>query len=212
MKKQVITAALLGLTAAAGAAHAETRDGWYGGGTVGRSMQKIGSSGLDSAFGAQGLVSSSTMDSSGKTSYSLFVGNRLNEFFAVEGGYVNLGRFGYTSAVTLPAADTVSGHFQARGIDFAALGYFPISRRFSAYLKFGMAYLDARLDASSTGAVTVDGGHKRNLNPLFGTGISYDITRNISLRAGWDRFLNVGGPSTGKGAIDQFAGGITVHF
>jgi OmpA-OmpF porin, OOP family len=211
-KKQAIIAAWLGMAAVAGAAHAETRDGWYGGVSLGHSVTRLGGADIDHVFSSQNLTSSSTIEKT-KTSYALAVGYRLNEFFAAEMGYVNLGRFAYTSTVTAPAADTVSGHYLARGFSFAGIGYIPLSRKWSAYLKAGTAYLDARRDANSTGAVAVHGAHKRDFDPLCGLGLTYDLTRNFSLRGGWDRYWHVGDVvSTGRGNIDQYTIGVTFHF
>jgi opacity protein-like surface antigen len=50
------------------------------------------------------------------------------------------------------------------------------------------------------------------MDPLLGAGVSYDVSRNISLRGEWDRFFRVGDSSTGRGDIDQFTVGVAYKF
>jgi OmpA-OmpF porin, OOP family len=212
MNRKAITAVAIGLGAAcASAAHAAGGPGWYGGVSLGRSVEQLGGGAIDGALANQGLASSSSLDHHG-TSYNLFAGYEINPNFAVEGGYVNLGRFDFSSAVAAPAADTVSGRYEAKGVDAAAVGILPFADKWSAFGKAGLLYAKTSLDAESTGAVAVSGANHWGTSPLLGAGIGYDLTRNVSLRAEWDRYFSVGDSSTGKGDIDQYTVGVAYRF
>ena len=216
MKKRLITAAFAGLaTLAAGGASAADRDGyndgWYGGLRLGRTTENLGGGAIDSALGNQGLAGASALDHRA-TGWGLFAGYQVNRNFALEGGYDQLGRFNYSSAVSSPAADTVSGRFDAHAFDLSAVGILPIAPGWSAFGKAGIAYSEAKLDAGSTGAVAVSSQHHWSTEPLLGGGISVDVTRNVFVRAEWDRFLHVGDSNTGRGDIDMYTVGVGYHF
>ena len=211
-KAIAITVATL-LGAGVTAAQAAGNQGWYGGLDLGRSSQHLGGGQIDGALGQQGLTSSSSMDDHA-TTWGLFGGYQFNPYFAVEGGYVNLGKFDYSSTVSSPAADTVNGHFGVQGVDAAAGGLLPFGDRqqWAAYGKAGLLYAKSTLDASSTGAVAVNSVDHWDTSPLLGAGINYDLTRKVALRAEYDRYFKVGEASVGKGDIDAFTARVVYHF
>lgn len=209
-KAIVISLAMFGVTSVTGA-QAAGNEGWYGGLDVGRSSQHLGSGQIDGALGQQGLVSSSSMDDHA-TAWGLFGGYQFTPHFAVEGGYVNLGKFDYSSTVSSPAADTVSGHFSVQGVDAAAVGLLPFGEQWAAYAKAGLLYAKSKLDASSTGAVAVSSVDHWDTSPLLGAGINYDLTRKVALRAEYDRYFKVGEASVGKGDIDALTARVVYRF
>ena len=210
-RKAIIT--LVTLLGAAGAASAEAagNEGWYGGLDLGRSQQRLGGGEIDSALGQQGLTSSTSLDKNA-TTWGLSGGYQFNPNFAVEGGYLNLGKFDYSSTVSSPAADTVTGHYGVQGVDAAAVGILPFHEQWSAYGKAGLLYAKTTLDASSTGAVAVNQVNHWDTSPLLGAGISYDLTRKVALRAEVDRYFRVGESSVGRGDIDTFTAGVLYRF
>jgi opacity protein-like surface antigen len=46
----------------------------------------------------------------------------------------------------------------------------------------------------------------------FGIGASYSFTRNLALRAEFERFLDVGDSDTGEGDVDLISIGVTFRF
>jgi OOP family OmpA-OmpF porin len=212
MKRKAIRIAVATLLGAAAAgAQAAGNEGWYGGLDLGRSTQHLGGGQIDGALGQQGLASSSSLDDHG-TAWGLFAGYQFNPYFAVEGGYLNLGKFDYSSTVSSPAADTVSGHLGVQGVDAAAVGLLPFGKQWAAYGKAGLLYAKSTLDASSTGAVAVSDADHWSTSPLLGAGINYDLTRNVALRGEYDRYFKVGDTTTGKGDIDAFTARVVYRF
>jgi len=212
MNSKTIIAAAVGLGAAcASSAQAASGAGWYGGASLGRGVEQLGGGAIDGALANQGLAASSSLEHHA-TSYNLFAGYQFTPHFAVEGGYVHLGKFNFSSAVSAPAADSVSGRYEANGIDAAAVGILPFADKWSAFGKAGLLYAKTSLEAGSTGAVAVSDAHHWSTSPLLGAGVGYSLTRNVELRAEWDRYFSVGDSSTGKGDIDQYTIGVAYRF
>jgi len=211
-RKAIISLATIAGALAASGAQAAGVNGWYGGAALGGSQQHFGGGQVDDALGNQGLTSSSSIDRSAGT-LNLFGGYQFNPNFALEGGYVNLGKFSYSSSVSSPAMDTVNGHLGVQGADLAALGLLPLNEQWSLYGKAGALYAKTKLDASSGGAVAVSDESHTGTSPLLGAGLNYDLTRKVALRGEWDRYFRVGDSSTtGRGDIDQFTAGVVYRF
>ena len=78
--------------------------GWTGGLSVGQSRAKIDNERITNQLLGAGFTSESIIDDSRDDfAYKIFGGYKFNKFFAVEGGYFNLGQFGYT-VTTVPGA------------------------------------------------------------------------------------------------------------
>jgi OOP family OmpA-OmpF porin len=212
MSTKTMIAVAIGLGAGCvSSAQAAGDAGWYGGASLGRSVEQLGGGAIDGALANQGLAASFSLDHHG-TAYNLFAGYQFSPHFAVEGGYVHLGKFDFSSAVAAPAADSVSGRYAANGIDAAAVGILPFADKWSAFGKAGLLYAKTSLEAGSTGAVAVSDEHHWSTGPLLGAGIGYDLTRSVALRAEWDRYFRVGDAATGRGDIDQYTVGVAYRF
>ena len=206
MNPRMRTSALLlslnfGLVAAAQAAE----PGWYLTGFGGESSASGLSQGqvdgnLAAIFNSVGLGvvdASSTLDDS-DTGFGIGGGYQLNDHFAVEFGYVDLGSIDYRAAGTVTdgvdqfAAEAVLGS-SADGPVMSVLGILPIGERFSVYGRAGLALMTAK----GTAQITVDGQSDRasqssqKSDPMFGVGIEYDLTRHFAVRLSWDRYLDV---------------------
>jgi OOP family OmpA-OmpF porin len=215
MKKQLaISMAATLVSVAAGVTTVQAADltGWYGGVNLGRSDLKLNGGDLDGAFANQGLTTSSSIDRH-DTGYSLNLGYLFNPHFAVEGGYVDFGKFNFNSAVSAPTADTINGNYKAHGYNLSAVGIVPLNQGLSVYGKAGAFRSRAELDANSTGMVPVSGASDWETHPTFGIGAGYDFTKNIIGKLEWNRYLNVGDSNTtGRGDIDLYTAGVAFKF
>src|SRR5450830_811040 len=88
--------------------------GWYGGINIGQSRAKIDDARITSSLLGGGLTTTSINDNDRDTGYKLFGGYKINKNFAVEGGYFDLGRFGFM-ATTVPPG-TLSGTIKLKGL------------------------------------------------------------------------------------------------
>ena len=83
-------------------ASAGTSTGWYGGLSIGQSRAKIDDARITSTLLGAGFTSTSITHDDRDTGYKVFAGYRINRNFALEGGFFDLGKFGFT-ATTVPA-------------------------------------------------------------------------------------------------------------
>lgn len=186
--------------------------GWYVGGNVGQSRAKID----DPRISAQLLVPPTTavsiVDSNRSRGYKLFGGYQVNKNFAIEGGYFNLGRFGFT-ATTVPPG-TLNGNIKLQGVNLDAIGILPVTEEFSVFGRVGMNYARAQDHFASTGAVLVpinpDPG-KSQLNYKFGGGLQYAFTDSLALRLEAERY-RINDAVGNKGDIDLYSIGLIYRF
>ncbi|MFA5916516.1 MAG: OmpA family protein [Burkholderiales bacterium] len=185
--------------------------GWYGGGNAGRASAKIDNANITSNLLGGGLATSSISNDDNDTGYKLFGGYKFNRNFAVEGGYFDLGRFGFT-ATTVPAG-TLNGNIKLKGVNLDAVGILPITENFSAFGRVGVNYAEARDSFSGSGAVNVLNSNpsKREANLKFGGGLQYDFTQWLGMRVEAERY-RINDAVGSKGDIDLVSVGLVYRF
>lgn len=185
--------------------------GWYGGLGVGPSRSNIDDARITSSLLGAGLTATSIDEKNNDTGYKLYGGYQFGRFFSLEGGYFDLGRFGFT-ATTSPAG-TLRGDIRLKGINLDAVGRLPFTERFSALGRVGLTYVDTADQFSSTGAVTVadpnpgkrDGGYKAGL------GLQYELSQALALRVEAERY-RVNDAVGNRGDIDLVTVGLLFRF
>ena len=193
--------------------------GWYAGGSLGsaRTDSGITAAQLDADLAAltPSITARSTL-SENDIGYKLFVGYQFNKNLAVEGGYVDLGKpIELNSVVTAPSAGTLKGTIKNNGLNLDVLGILPINDAFSAFAKVGLYYSKTTFDISATGGGGTAAGSwsKSEINPKFGLGANYAFTKNVGVRAEWERYKNLGdADTTGEGDVDLWSIGATFKF
>jgi OOP family OmpA-OmpF porin len=212
--KLVRTSGLLGLVACAaitGSPAAAQDPGWYLGAGIGRSRSRIDDARITSGLEGAGIATTGIDDRNRDTGWKVFTGYQFNRYFALEGGYFDLGRFGFT-ATTLPPG-TLNGSITLRGLDFDAVGFVPITAKFSAFGRAGLAYAEARDAFSGSGFVGVVSpqASRDQTNYTFGAGLQYDITRCLAARTEVQRY-RVNDAVGNRGDIDLYSLGLLVRF
>jgi OOP family OmpA-OmpF porin len=171
---QAIAAAVLVLSGLVAASQASAQ-GFYVGGSVGQSD-------IDDNI-TTGLITSGTVDGT-DTGYKLFGGYQFNQHFGLELAYVNLGKASYSGS--FGGAPVTGGKVETSGINFSAVGTLPLNPSFALFGKVGMFAWEAKASDVTNGApfsATNDG-----TDVSYGIGASFNITKNISARAEWERF------------------------
>lgn len=180
--------------------------GWYLVGFGGESSASGASQGqmdenLVAIFDAAGLDVvdlSSTIDDS-DTGFGLAGGYQINDHFAMEFAYVDLGSVDYQATATVSdgvvESDADVGFANsAHGPVVSAIGILPIGKRFSVFGRVGLALLNAE----GTARITLDGATQRasqssqKTDPMFGVGAEYSLSKNFAVRLAWDRYLDIG--------------------
>ena len=157
------------------------------------------------------------------SSYGLFVGYRFMPYFAVEGGYIDLGTAGYKATgdvtdgeVTVPVS--ISGDISSSGFQLSALGIWPIGESFEAYGRAGFYFGDADIDLNtSVNGETVpelSGSEKEGETEfLWGIGGAWNFSDAWAVRAEWTQIMDVGDEElTGEYNVDRLSIGVTWTF
>ena len=198
----VVTSAVA--VASVGDAMAADTSGWYGDIGVGRSHSKIDGGAVDAVLGNQGLTSSSSADAN-RNAWKFDVGYQFHPNFAIELGYVDLGKAQWSSNITAPNADALNGEIHTRGTTFDLVALAPLGDGFSVYGKAGVirAAVDFSGGSNGGGGTLLASGSNTSTRAAYGLGMGYDITPHIGTKLEWDRYEGLGGANvTGKGNFD----------
>jgi len=140
----------------------------------------------------------STLDDS-DTGFGLAGGYQVNDHFAFEFAYVDLGSVGYRATATVSdgtdeAEADVALESSASGPVLSALGILPVGDRFSVFGRVGFSLLSADGTARITLAGVTDrlSQDSQKSDPVLGVGVEYSLGRYSAVRLGWDRYFDVG--------------------
>lgn len=188
--------------------------GWYVGANVGQSRTKIDNARNIANLQTQGLATTAIVENNRATDYKLFGGYRVSKNFAVEGGYFDLGQFGF-AMTTLPAG-TLNGNIKIQGVNLDAVGILPVTEQFSAFARVGLNYAQSKTSFSGTGAalnvVPLNfNPTKSQINYKFGAGLQYDFTESLGMRLEGERY-RINDAIGNKGDIDFFSLGLIYRF
>lgn len=185
--------------------------GWYLGANLGKSKAKIDDARITSSLLGGGFTSVSISDRDSSTGYKIFGGYSFNKYFALEGGYFDLGKFGFT-ATTLPAG-TLNGEAKFKGFNLDGVLSLPFTEKFSAFGRIGVNNAEAKDAFSGTGLVNVldPDPSKRTTNIKYGAGLQYDFTKAFGMRVEMERF-RVNDAVGNKGDIDLLSLGVLIRF
>ena len=185
--------------------------GWYGGLNAGRARASIDDQRITSGLLGSGFATTSIVDDNRANAFKVFGGYQFNRHFALEGGYFDLGRFGY-HATTVPAG-ILDGNIRLKGLNLDAVGILPITGKLSAFGRVGVNYAQARDHFSGSGAVNVltPAAEKRDTNIKFGLGLQYAFTEALNLRVEAERY-RINDAIGNRGDVDMVSVGLVYHF
>lgn len=145
-----------------------------------------GKSDYDSGNMIPDLITSGSVD--GKdTGYKIFGGYQFNPYFAVEVAYVDLGKASYSG--NFGVAPVTGGSLETWGLNASAVGILPVGAHFELFGKLGILGWESKA-RDTTGGVPFTG--KADGGDLsFGAGVALHFTKNVGIRAEWERFKAV---------------------
>ena len=133
----------------------------------------------------------------------LAAGYRFNDYFAVEGSYVYLGK----AEATLSAMGTIIGYdvdgeakasMKAHVLAVDAVGIYPVTDKVELFAKAGVGVGYVKTEASASG--TVDGytgsvglfsESDTRVFPKLGLGAEFKVAKNVAVRAEYERYFGV---------------------
>jgi OOP family OmpA-OmpF porin len=140
--------------------------GWYVGGSIGQSE-------------ADGTCPTGSSCDFKDTDWKIFGGYRFMRHLAVEGWYADHGE------ITVKTG-AVTGTAQASTFGVAAVGILPLGGNFELFGKLGIGYTN--IDATGTGPGVSVGLSDSGSDILFGVGALFNFTRNLGVRAEYERY------------------------
>jgi OOP family OmpA-OmpF porin len=183
--------AILAIAAASSATPAAAQGPFYGVVGMGRSTIDVDPSSVDRFALANGLATSSTATSTKDFGWKLQLGLPISSAFAVEGGYMSLGRSTFINTNNLYIA---TGDKQASLFNLDLVAKMPLNQSFSLLGRVG-AYrweTESNLPTSAGMSYRTDDG----FDWKFGAGVQYQFTNTFALRGAYDRFNGIGSSGT----------------
>ena len=161
---------------------------YYGGLSIGQSRAKIDEARITASLLGSGLTTTSMSRDESDPAFKLFGGYQFNRNFALEAGYFNLGKFGFTST-TVPTG-TLDGRIKLQGVNLDLVGTLPLTERLSAIARVGGQYASARDTFRGSGAVQVlnPNPSEKGFNYKAGVGLQYELSPSFLVRAEAERY------------------------
>ena len=135
--------------------------------------------------------------------WKVFAGYQFHPNFAVELGYVRLGKLEANGTI-MGVPVTASG--RAQGVELVGVGIYPVTREASIYAKLGLFHWREKVDGIVGGFFPVS-GKEDGTDFTLGLGASYRFARNLAGRVEWQRYNDVN-----ETRYDYFGVGLTYHF
>ena len=188
-------------------------NGWYAGGSVGRAGATIDDERIRGGLAGQGLVTTGIDDREHDTGYKLFGGYQFNRYFGVEGGYFDLGRFGYTAHTT--PAGSLTGDIRVNGLNLDLVGTLPLGERLSLLGRVGVIAARTEGSFSAGGAARVPyssaSTSERFTEAKWGVGVAYAFTDALSVRLEGERY-RIKDSVGNRGDVDMVSVGLVYRF
>ena len=160
----------------------------YGGLSVGPSRARVDQQRITAGLLGAGLATTNFDSDNNGSAYKLFGGYQFHPNFALEGGYFNLGSFGFTATTAPPG--TLNGRMWVQGLNLDLVGSVPLSERWSATARVGVQYARTHDRFRSTGVVGVQNPTPsvRDTNYKLGIGLQYAVNPSMQVRLDAERY------------------------
>lgn len=228
--KSVLAAAVALVALGAGAAEAR-QSPLYIGASAGGSQLDFDFQGQVRSLSTGALpVTRASLPDKSDTAFKLTAGYQVTSWAAVELSWVDLGQFTNSYEFNGLGRYTRNGRYELKGVNLSAVFSQPVNDRIDLLGRIGA--FRSTYKYSETGEnfpaflPSTDPPIHRFVAPdltatrlSIGLGAAYKVSKNLSLRAEWDRFANIGKPvnnnesSNGKfDAVDLFTVGAVWRF
>lgn len=209
MRKSRLTLALAPiLLASANTLAAEP--GPYVGLGLGWAETDTSSGDIERDLAAAGFPNSTSLDDDDRA-WRVLGGYRLNPYFAVEGGYVDLGEIKSSSRVTGANPGTIKTTLESDAVFLTALGGYPVTESLFAYGKLGLLRWDSEAKSTAdllSGTATARADDD-DIDLTYGVGVNLRVSERFAVRLDWDRYQLGGDVDTD---VDVVSIGLQAHF
>lgn len=185
---RLLALAIAGIVAAPPAVAQQSSSYYYVGGGIDQARAEINDERVTRPLFGTGLTATNINRDNHDTAYKVFGGYQFNQNFALEGGYFNLGKFGF-SALTSPTG-TFNGQVKIQGFNLDLVGTLPLTERFSVFARAGAQA--AKTGDTYGGSTVINGFHpspsKREVNYKAGAGVQFEVNPSFLVRAEAERY------------------------
>jgi OOP family OmpA-OmpF porin len=154
------------------------------------------------------------------SAFGFLAGYRFNSYFAVEGGYIDLGSVSYRAKAHgnitgIPTDATLNFDSETAGLTVSALGVWPLSYRWEVYGRAGALFSS---NDFSIYYVDVEQEPKRarfsdnDVDFFAGIGTSFNFLEIYDVRLEFQRILDAGDKNTDEADANVISIGVTVMF
>lgn len=187
-------------------APAQAQRDWYAGGSAGVTHSDANAFDIHPNLQAENPLT--TSHDSTDYGWKATLGRRLNQRFALELIYANLGHLKMSAVLTPPPDDTTHAKVNPKAWCLAAVGNIATSSQWRVVGRLGLCRWEDNFSGRhDTGYIEPDASDGTDL--MFGGGLEYEWTPKLSLRVEWDRFRKV---VHGKKDVDLFSAGFIFRF
>lgn len=175
------------------------------------------------------LASFASTQASAKRGAKLQLGYEFDPNFAVEAGYVDLGKTTYSATYATQIRYAIPGtrltyigprtngsasrEAKLTGWTVAGLGIYPINDQFSVFGKLGMIRAQVKATDAGGGFGAGEEINEAKWKVTYGLGGSYNYSKNIGIRAEWERFSKLGdAETTGSADVNMLSLGLVGRF
>ena len=185
--------------------------GWYIGANAGHAEATIDEARMANGLLDAGLTPIDSWDDDDHFGAKIFTGYQFGRFFAIEGGYFNLGNFNYT-AITTPTG-RLREEIKVQGINLDLVLMLPLGEKLSVFGRGGGNYAQSKVAFDGRGAAVVldDELKERDLNYKYGVGLQYFFTRSLAMRVEAERY-RIDDAVGNRGDIDLYSAGLLYRF
>jgi OOP family OmpA-OmpF porin len=209
-KQTVVLVAMLGVFSSAVA-----QERFYGGAGIGMTKTPISQNALSITGATASTLSRNDIGTGGK----LFGGYQANPNFAVEAGYVDLGKISATRNMTSPSVGSVAQSTRNTGWFVDLVGSMPIgASEFSVIGKVGRIASDTSKSLAFGGTVTPVAGaastyRDSESNWKYGAGAQYEISKTMAARGEFELYRKLGREgSAGENEVGLFSVNLLIKF
>jgi len=185
---RLLALAIAGIVTAPSAVAQQNSNYYYLGGGIGQARAEINDERITRPLFGTGLTATNINRDNHDTAYKLFGGYQFNQYFALEGGYFNLGKFGFTANTT--PLGTFNGQVKIQGFNLDLVGTLPVTEHFSVFARAGAQA--AKTGDTYGGSTVISGFHpspsKREINYKAGVGVQYEVNPSFLVRAEVERY------------------------
>lgn len=177
---------------------------WYAGAGLGQGRATIDDERIARSLTANGASLDAFTTDQRDLGYKVFIGKKFNRYFAIEGGYFDLGKFGFQANTSGNGSGVLRGETKFRGVNLDLIGHLPLTERLSALARIGGQYgrSTATFSGNRLNAVTAPNPEKEEkFQAKVGLGLQYQINDAWAVRGEVERY-RLRDPLGNRGEMD----------